>query len=433
MNRELCKSRRLTCVRRMWRAVPRSLLIAVLASQAAVLWGSSGTWQSLGPEGGHFLGTVTDTSDASQVLTITRDPPGVYRSSDGGANWTEIGQVPTSYLNDFSAHSFSRLYAVTYYGCYHSTDSGETWSYARFPSGAGYARVVCADPVDSTRVYAAGYRYESDTYRLAFFESTDGGANWTASSFFSFDGFSPYDMTVSRADPNVIYVCGYRRSGDYSYGALLRSADRGTSWSDISRSVDSEASTRFYSVAVDPTDSDRVYVGGYGFYRSTDGGASWSSGDGWPYVEAIGIDPSDTAKVYAGGYSAFFVSTDYGQTWTPHYGDLKGRSSHVEVSRAEPSNVFVGTEFGLFKSEASGRTWFVAHHGIYNTTIPAVALNPSQPSTLFIEHDGCGVYASYDRGDGWQDLGYFVACGNVCDILFHPTDPDLVLALEGAG
>jgi len=40
---------------------------------------------------------------------------------------------------------------------------------------------------------------------------------------------------------------------------------------------------------------------------------------------------------------------------------------------------------------------------------------------------------SYDSGDNWDYLGYFVICGNVGDILINPLDENIVLALEGDG
>lgn len=67
------------------------------------------------------------------------------------------------------------------------------------------------------------------------------------------------------------------------------------------------------------------------------------------------------------------------------------------------------------------------------STIPALAIAPSQPTTSFIEVDGVGVYASTDSGTTWEPKGYFVICGNVCDLVVHLTDPDIVLALEGTG
>ena len=75
-------------------------------------------------------------------------------------------------------------------------------------------------------------------------------------------------------------------------------------------------------VAFDPTDSQRVYAGalsGTGFFKSTDGGLTWSSrhfGSSAVYVIAVAVDPWSPNVVYVGTQNeGFFKSTDYGDTW----------------------------------------------------------------------------------------------------------------------
>jgi len=65
--------------------------------------------------------------------------------------------------------------------------------------------------------------------------------------------------------------------------------------------------------------------------------------------------------------------------------------------------------------------------------VPAIAVAPSQPTTILIECTDRGVMGSYDSGRSWVDVGYFVGCGNVCDIVINPADENVVLALEGEG
>jgi hypothetical protein len=103
------------------------------------------------------------------------------------------------------------------------------------------------------------------------------------------------------------------------------------------------------------------------------------------------------------------------------------------VAPADPSTVYISSSNGLFKSLDSGRTWDFAHEGIKATRVPALAVAPSQPTTVLIEYEGCEMMGSYDSGDNWDYLGYFLICGNVCDILINPLDEDVVLALEGDG
>ncbi len=75
-------------------------------------------------------------------------------------------------------------------------------------------------------------------------------------------------------------------------------------------------------VAVDPTNSEIVYVGSYGagVFKSTDGGRSWLSTGGvstyyGSYIEAIGIDPSAPDVVYAATLDGVWKSEDAGCSW----------------------------------------------------------------------------------------------------------------------
>lgn len=404
------------------------------------------SWECVGPSGGYFLGSVTNPADASQVTVVTNGPSNVYRSMDDGASWSKIGEISTSYyvLNDMAAFDFSKLFAITGYGCYRSTDGGVSWYYANFPSNSAYAYRVCVDPTDSNKVYVMGTIFDSyeRKYRLAIFKSNDGGRYWTVKVFFYFDYFYPYDIAISKSTPNVIYVVGAKEEligfSYYSYGALLRSSDGGDSWTDISSSVETEPYNYFYSVAVDPTDADRIYVGGGSyFYRCERTGRGselkWSRIQTLLYAYSIGIDPIEPSRIYIAGYEDVGVSTDYGQSWTAHRDCIDSRGLQVEVAPADNSKIYVSTYNGFFKSSDSGNSWGIAHEGIHATRITALAVAPSQPTTVLVEYDGVGMMGSYDSGESWDYLGYFVGCGNVCDILINPLNENAVLALEGAG
>jgi photosystem II stability/assembly factor-like uncharacterized protein len=305
-------------------------------------------WESMGPSGGYFLGSATNPADASQITAVTNGPSNVYRSENGGESWSKIGEIDTSpyILNDFSAFDFSKLFAITTNGCYRSMDGGENWSYAAFPSYAGPAYCVCVDPTDSDKVYAVGHDYNSydRKYNMVFLNSTDGGKYWTVRGFLKFDYFYPLDMAISRSNPNIMYVAGVQETYTdltyYYYGALLKSSDGGDNWEDISSFVESETYQYFLSVAVDPTNAERVYVGGISYlYRAVRTGRNrvltWERIQMNLPAYSIGIDPVEPSRIYAASYQSVAVSTDYGQSWTFHDDGIGGGGTHVEVAPAD--------------------------------------------------------------------------------------------------
>jgi photosystem II stability/assembly factor-like uncharacterized protein len=400
------------------------------------------SWEPIGPDGGSFIFSVTNPADANQVTAITTSPSPsyVWRTGDGGTTWTKIGEIPYPYVSDVTAFDFETLYAVSSSRCYRSTDGGVTWTESRLPTNAGWAYNVCVDPTDSRKVYAAGYLYQSSsqTEKMAFFKSTDGGLSWSPSSWFSFDFFNPTDMAIAATSPSTIYVTAYKAIGAYLYPGLFKSSDAGNTWTDISDSVDSSRSDMFYAVAIDPTDATKVYVGGSYLYRTvyTPRGTelTWTRSSTPLFIYTIGIDPVEPSKIYVGGYESVGVSRDYGQSWTLRSNCVKSAAMHVQAALANPSTVYVSTYAGLYKSPDSGATWASAHQGLRAAMIPALAVAPSK---ILIQSNGYLMAHNRSRNrDADSDWWYVVtpeSCGTVCDILINPDNPDTVLVLEGYG
>jgi photosystem II stability/assembly factor-like uncharacterized protein len=406
------------------------------------------SWEAIGPEGGNFIFSLTNPADANEVTAITTSPSpsNVYRSTDAGASWNKIGEIPSTYIYDVSAFDFSTIYAITSSRCYRSTDGGVSWTAASMPSSMGWAfRVVsrvCADPTDSSKIYAAGYIIDYQNYpytsSMVFFKSTDGGLSWSASPFFAFYALYPSDMAISASNPNVIYIAGMKEVQlDYYYayyGALFKSTDAGESWTDISDSVESESGSSFYSIAIDPTDEDKVYVAGTYFYSSSRTGRghelSWERSPERLSTFSIKIDPVEPSRIYVIGYPGVSVSTNYGQSWITHNSGMRSSARHVEVAPADPSKVYVSSLTGFYKSTDSGTTWSPAHEGIYTASISVLA---AAPSAVIVQNSGYLMAYKRGRTATWQDVVTPESYGEVCDILINPDNPDTVLILEDYG
>lgn len=435
-----------TCYLRKGRvfSIPFGFLLSVVCFSLLLLPSLAlcASWEPIGPDGGSFIFSVTNPADANEVTAITTypSPSYVWRSADAGTTWRKIGEIPNSYIPDVTAFDFSTLYAVSSSLCYRSIDGGMTWTESRLPSSTGYAYCICVDPTNSRKVYAVGYLYASSQQKdmMALFKSTDSGQSWSSSSWFTYDYFDPTDIAISRTSPNTIYVTGYKAEGSYYYGALLKSSDAGNTWMDISNSVDSERYNIFYTVAVDPTDADKVYVGGSYFYRTertprgTD--VSWTRSSTPLFIYTIAIDPVETSRIYLGGYENIGVSTDYGQSWTIRPNCVKSSVTHVQPAPANPSMVYVSTYAGFYKSLDSGTTLNSAHQGLRAAMIPALAVSPSR---ILIQSNGYLMTRSRarnrDTDNDWRYVATPESCGEICDILINPDNPDIVLILEGYG
>ncbi|MHC4353207.1 MAG: WD40/YVTN/BNR-like repeat-containing protein [Planctomycetota bacterium] len=399
------------------------------------------TWELIGPDGGNFIFSMTNPENADEVTAITTSPSpsNVYRSNDAGATWSKIGEIPYPYIYDVSAFDFSTLYAISGSRCYRSADGGISWSEGRLPTSSGYARRVCVHPTNSRIVYAVGaysdYSDGSFTYNMVFFKSTDGGLSWSASQFFDFEYFYPRDMAISATYPDVMYVAGTKETDLYYGGALLMTTDGGQTWTDISSNLNTERYSYFDSVAIDPTDGGKVYVGGEYFYRGTRGTGrdpelTWTRSQAPLYIYTICIDPVDPSRIYAGGYESIAVSTNYGLSWDLRLNSVKGVAGHVAVAPADSFKAYVLTNAGFYKSSDWGSNWNTAHEGIAAGRINALAVDPS---VLIVQNSGYLMTYGGGRIDIWRDAVTPPSCGEVCDIQINPDNPDSVLILEGYG
>jgi len=223
-------------------------------------------------------------------------------------------------------------------------------------------------------------------------KTTDGGRTWENISD-GFFGGSIGAISVSKSDPNVIYVGGGEKTvrGNVSSGyGIWKSVDAGKTWS----SAGLKASRHVPRIAVHPTNSDIVYAGvlgniykateDRGIYKSTNGGKTWRKtlfANANSGVVDLMIDPTNPRILYAstwrvkrtpyslssgGDGSALWKSTDSGETWI-EISTNKGFPTDtlgiigVTVSPVNNQRVWAMVENkekgGLYRSDDGGDTW----------------------------------------------------------------------------
>jgi len=223
-------------------------------------------------------------------------------------------------------------------------------------------------------------------------KTLDGGRSWDNISD-GFFGGSIGAITVSKSDPNVIYVGGGEKTvrGNVSSGyGIWKSVDAGKTWT----SAGLKNSRHVPRIAVDPSDYNIVYAGVLGniykpteergVYKSTDGGVTWKktlfANENAGVVDLL-IDPTNPRILYAstwrvqrtpyslssgGEGSALWKSTDKGETWT-EISTNKGFPKEtlgiigVTVSPVNNQRVWAIVENkekgGLYRSDDGGETW----------------------------------------------------------------------------
>ncbi len=183
---------------------------------------------------------AVDPSDPDLVFAICSNCSTIWRSSDGGDTWQNVGTMPTwgtSVAIDPS--DADHIVVGTGKGVMVSQDGGNTWS---GPYGSGQISVAF-DP-DTSALWAIVY----ESAAASVLRSTDGGATWT-----TIPG-SPTELTTLAPAGGDVYVAS-------KAGTVSQTTDGGTSWSTEGLWTAGGGREPIDALAVDPADLDHVYVG----------------------------------------------------------------------------------------------------------------------------------------------------------------------------
>ncbi|MCU0619788.1 MAG: hypothetical protein MUF40_07875, partial [Gemmatimonadaceae bacterium] len=348
-----------------------------------------------------YVGTGSDGL-RSNIIT----GKGVYRSSDAGRSWTFLGLEESGHVGAIEVHPTNPNVAFVAAigqafsknrerGLYRTTDGGATWTNVLFVSDSTGAVDVEFKPDDPTTLYAAMWRAERKPWTIisgamdegGVWKSTDGGTSWRRLQGGLPTGLiGKIDLAVSPAAPNRVYALV---EAPRPKGGLYRSDDAGATWTLVNTTAGLLARPFYYTnVDADPTNADVVYVNNESFFKSTDGGKSFtvlSTPHGDNHDMWINPDEPDIwVQSNDGGAN---VTLDGGRTWSTQYN--QGTSEHytVAVDDRWPYRVY-GPQ------QDQGPTLIIP-------SLPVNAIGVDEPSQYWQQGPGCetgpAVPSPWDR------------------------------------
>jgi photosystem II stability/assembly factor-like uncharacterized protein len=316
---------------------------------------------------------------------------GVYKSTDGGKTYTNMGLKTSRHITRividprdnntvFVAATGPLFGPGGERGVYKTTDGGRTWKQVLKGDDDTGANEVAMDPSNSQVLYAAMYQRRRTTCCFngggpgsGLFKSTDGGETWTKLKVTPVEGaLGRIAVDVARTRPNIVYALlegpsqgrGAGGGGGAGGGAfpgagrgaqqqvnpndatgLYRSDDAGATWRKVNNT--NPRPMYFSRLNIDPTDPEVVYYGGVGLHQSLDGGktvatdVAQSTHDD---VHAIWIDPSNANHVIIGNDGGLAMTYDRGREWRFVPNVPVGLFYHVTVDNAIPFNVCGGMQ-----------------------------------------------------------------------------------------
>ncbi|PYX91533.1 MAG: sialidase [Acidobacteria bacterium] len=297
---------------------------------------------------------------------------GVYKSTDGGENWTNMGLKDSERIskilidpkdgNTVYVCVPGRLWSDSdERGVYKTTDGGKSWTkILKGVNNSTGCSMMSMDPRDSKTLFAGlwDFRRKGWTFRSGgenatassgsgLFKSTDGGATWKELDEKSAPGLpaKPWGriaITAAPSNPNMIYALI-----ESNRSALFRSEDGGKTWQERDRSqMMVWRPFYFANLIVDPKNENKIYKTDLRLIQSTDGGASFSTisrgahGD----FHDLWVDPDDTNHVITGDDGGVWYSYDSGNKWWKAYNLPISQFYHVSVDMYDPYHVFGGLQ-----------------------------------------------------------------------------------------
>jgi photosystem II stability/assembly factor-like uncharacterized protein len=402
---------------------------------------SGGVWKSV--NGGTSFKPVFDKQPVQSIGAITIDPKnpkviwvgtgeawtrnsvsvgdGVYKSVDGGDNWTNVGLnnservakilVDPSNTDNIYVCTPGKLWSDSDdRGVYKTTDGGKTWTKVLKGANASTGcSMMSMDKSNPQTIYAGmwDFRRKGWTFRSggdspsapsgsALFKSTDGGATWKELDQNSAKGLpaKPWGriaVAVAPSKPNVIYAF---IEAEAPKGGLYRSDDSGLTWTAADRSANMVWRPFYFAnLIVDPKDENKIYKPDGPLIASNDGGKSFSNISGGAHGDFhdVWIDPNDTDHLITGDDGGLWYSYDGGNRWWKADNLPVSQFYHVSLDMDTPYHVYGGLQDNsswVGDSAYPGGITSSRWENMYGGDGFWMFADPSDPNYIYAEYQG---------------------------------------------
>jgi photosystem II stability/assembly factor-like uncharacterized protein len=348
---------------------------------------SGGVWKSV--NGGTTFKPVFDRESVQSIGAVAVDPSnprnvwvgtgeswvrnsvsvgdGVYKSTDGGENWINVGLKDSEHIakilinpgdsNDVLACAIGHLWDDNdERGVYQTTDGGKTWNKVLAgANGSSGCAMLARSTQEPKTVYAAmwdfqrlGWTFRSGGPGSGLFKSTDGGAHWTEITEANSKGLPPKPygrlaLAVAESKPKVVYCNIEAEKGR----GLYRSNDAGETWTKLDASAYMVWRPFYFAnLTVDPRNENKVFKPDLMLLLSNDGGKTFNDVSAAVHGDFhdIWIDPKNPNIVITGDDGGLWRSEDGGNRWK-HFMNLPvSQFYHVSLDNSDPYHVYGGLQ-----------------------------------------------------------------------------------------
>ena len=357
---------------------------------------SGKTWKRLAQVGNRddliLDNIVVDPTDPRHIVVgawvAGRQDGGLYVSRDAGLTWTSNPVMAGQKILALAASVSDpkTLVAGTLEGVYRSVDGGTNWTQITEVGSKELHEVesVAIDPSNPKIIYVG-------TWHLPW-KTTDGGKHWNNIKEGVIDDSDVFSIIVDPKESNVVYAS--------ACSGIYKSDNAGGKFSKIQGIPSTARRTRV--LMQDPNHLETVYAGTTeGLYRTDDSGATWVRTTGPELiVNDVYVDPSDSNHVLlATDRGGVLSSHDRGNSFDSANSGFSARQITSYVAEAgRPANVYVGVVNdkgwgGVFASDNGGLSWVQMSSGLGGRDV--FSLGQASDGTI-LAGTGHGIYRLHD-------------------------------------
>lgn len=426
--------------------------------------GSNGfdvAWSLEGPTNiGGRINEVAVHPNNSQIIYAGLARGGVFKTTDGGANWfpifdnqpfLSVGEITLDPSNPDIVYigTGDENISISFNtgdGVWKSVDGGNNWQHLGLAEGKVVSTIL-VNPNNSNQIYVGcmGNPEVRDENR-GLYRSNDGGTTWEKILYVDNDA-GIIDIVMSPTDPQRLYAASWNRIRNLTESItqeqdskIWRSSNGGNTWEELTVGLPGNYLSRI-GLAISKQNPNKLYAlyvstneDVENIYKTEDGGNTWfptiepgTLGNvlgnfGW-YFGKIALHPNDDEQLYLLGVDGW-RSYDGGGTWelfTPNWWTYEVHADKHDLTFIDDNSFLLATDGGLYRSDNEGFDWTDIDF-IPNTQFYRIAVNPHMS----------GVYAGGAQDNG-TTMGNANNMGNWPRIfggdgfkpIFHPTDPDI--------
>lgn len=347
---------------------------------------------------------------------------GVYKSTDAGKTWKHVGLEDTRQVARVRVHPKNPdiVYVAALghvwgpnaeRGVFRSKDGGKTWQKVLSRGDKAGASDLIIDPTNPNVLYAGFWEVYRKPWTLesggpggGIFKSTDGGDTWTEitrNPGLPRGMVGKVGITVSPANPERLWTIVEAEDG-----GVFRSDNGGRTWTKTNEQRNLRQRAWYYTrIYADPKSADTVYVLNVGFFKSNDGGRTFT-GMSVPHSDNhdLWIAPDDSNRMINSNDGGANVSFNGGRSWTEQ-DQATAQFYRVAVDQDFPYNIYGAQQDNSTVRIASRTTdngiterhWFDVGGGESGWIAPS----PKDSTIVFAGSYG-GLLTRYDHRTGQE-------------------------------